>query len=165
MIVVSYPLMAKVRFMETPLSVQPIEGGLKLGYGTVISQPYKGKSISNIFEFGAELRYNIKNTGWDLTAMATSMDYSWTEKGEKLTDMDVYIMVGADYNFFQGRKFNPYAGLGCDLNNRQIIVAPRIGVELLYHIRIETSFYLSSYYGNLFCISAGFAIGGRPKKD
>lgn len=160
-------LMAETRFMDQPRRVQNFEGGLKVGFGVPFDAFEGWKPAFNFGEVGAEVRYNFKNTGWDAGLLVLLQNHPWiTDTGEHYSEGNCAVMLVGDYNFRQGRKINPYAGLGLgwDINDHLMVAAPRIGVEIVHHIRIETTFYISSRFGSMFMVSAGFAIGGRPKK-
>ena len=160
-----FSMSAETKFIEQPLRVQRFEGGLKFGLGVPFAAPQGWKPDFNFGELGLELRYNFKDTPWDAGILFMLQDHHWKmEDGEGYSGGNCNAMLLGDYNFRQGRKINPYAGfaIGWDINDSQLVAAPRIGVEIFHHIRIESTFYLSSHYASMFMISAGFAIGGRP---
>ncbi|MCF0198972.1 MAG: hypothetical protein HUK02_06570 [Bacteroidaceae bacterium] len=96
-----------------------------------------------------------------------------------------------DWNFKQGHKFNPFAGLGVGLAHHHIkdaklkdelkeyvhdvkyfkndgvnsvIFSPRLGVELFRHCRLTATVRISKKYFNSLQLTAGATFGGRPKK-
>mgnify|MGYP000761111573 CR=1 FL=1 len=86
------------------------------------------------------------------------------------------IAATGGYNFRQGRKINPFAGiaLGVACNDvvgdklypvkgTSMLICPRVGVEFLYHIRLMTELNISRKGFNNAAISIGFVLGGRPK--
>lgn len=178
---------------DKPLDVQRFEGSLKLGFGTPlngISRPallgwgvgddgetqyfpvnYQRSPRFGFTELGLELRYNLPSSAFDVGAALTIQGRRFSEKIEAFeykstTYGTVFIGVLGDYNFSQGRKVNPYVGLqlGMGLNDTYFMAAPRIGVELWHHLRVESIFYLGAKEVNMFSISIGATIGGKPKK-
>lgn len=82
-----------------------------------------------------------------------------------------------NYNIRQGRIFNPFFGcaLGVAFNDVvgdryfpskgvSMLFAPRVGVEIIRHIRITGQFNICRKGYNNFSIAVGFVLGGRPKK-
>lgn len=87
------------------------------------------------------------------------------------------LALTGDYNFRQGTKINPFVGAawGVAFNDvvgdkyfpsegTSMLFAPRVGVELLYHIRLMAQFNISRKGYNNFSLTIGFVLGGRPKK-
>lgn len=79
--------------------------------------------------------------------------------------------VCSHYNLRQGRKVNPYFGLGAGVawwspsySKAGFAIEPRVGVEFLYHIRLSIECQISRKYYNAVGLTLGFVIGGRPKK-
>ena len=114
----------RVRFMEKPERVWPFEAEIFYGLGTGFK--YHGANADGGGTFGLELRGNIKNTGWDVGAFlrydATGYDFTGhvsppdSDYGMSYNP-DQYqfaftLGVVSDYNFRQGRRVNPFAGLG-----------------------------------------------------
>ena len=61
------------------------------------------------------------------------------------------------FNDVVGDKYFPSEGTS-------MLFAPRVGVELLYHIRLMAQFNISRKGYNNFSLTIGFVLGGRPKK-
>ncbi len=164
-----------------PLRVQNFEGGLSFGptFGLKPNNSYSGKIGANT---ALDLRYNFPNSRWDIGASVISNVVMWdryNNDNEFLKEEFNYntaFVVTSHYNFLQGKKLNPYIGFGFGLsdiysNNKDrklpsvgAIFCPTVGIELFYHVRINAGFYLSRSGFNSFALSAGFVIGGRPKK-
>lgn len=164
-----------------PLRVQNFEGGLSFGptFGLKPNSSYSGRIGAN----GAlDFRYNFDNSKWDIGASVIFNVVLWdrlNDRNEFLkeeNDNNTAFVVVSHYNFLQGKKVNPFIGFGFGLsdiysNNKDrklpgvgAIFNPTVGIELFYHIRINAGFYLSRSGFNSFALSAGFVIGGRPKK-
>lgn len=85
--------------------------------------------------------------------------------------------IEGNYNFRQGLKVNPYAGLclGVGLNDvvgdRHVLssgtslsIMPRLGVELFHHLRIGAYCQLSRHGYNNAGLMIGIVVGGRPRR-
>lgn len=62
------------------------------------------------------------------------------------------------FNEVVGDKYFPSEGTS-------MLFAPRVGVELLYHIRLMAQFNISRKGYNNFSLTIGFVLGGRPKNN
>lgn len=182
----------RVRFMEKPERVWPFEAEIFYGIGTGFK--YHGVNADG-GTLGLELRGNIKNTGWDVGAFlrydATGYDFTGhvsppdSDHGMGY-DLDQYqsaftIGVVSDYNFRQGRKVNPFAGLGIGLSSYStaghdfqhpystdgctLSFIPRFGVELFSWVRFTGYAFIVRKGYNTVGISLGLTIGGWHRKS
>lgn len=182
-----------VRFMEKPERVWPFEAEIFYGLGTGFK--YHGVNADGGGTFGLELRGNIKNTGWDVGAFlrydATGYDFTGhvsppdSDYGMSY-DLDQYqsafsIGVVTDYNFRQGRKVNPFAGLGVGLSfystaghdfqhpystdGCTLSFMPRFGVELFSCVRFTGYAFILRKGYNTVGVSVGLTIGGWRRKS
>lgn len=176
---------------EETVTVQKFEGELNVGITAPIGGAYGGKNLPGA-SFGLEGRYNILRTGWDC-GLLFNMSYARRSfRGDVEWDGTLYedvfrvyqrnisfrFMATGGYNFRQGKKVNPYAGIAIGVaehnaNNffgipgercTSFSFAPRVGVELWRHLRIGASFYVGNRPYNTFVLSIGGVIGGRPRK-
>ncbi len=180
----------RVRFMEKPERVWPFEAEIFFGLGTGFK--YHGVYADGAETLGLELRGNIKNTGWDVGAflrfdgtgydfknqmppidLDINAEYDYSQSNNAFT-----IGVVSDYNFRQGRKVNPFAGLGvgCSIYSTPywrpyetdgctLSFIPRFGVELFSWVRFTGyAFILRNGY-NTVGVSVGLTIGGWQRKS
>jgi hypothetical protein len=167
---------------ESP-SVQMFEGEIRAGLTTPLGGYHTGKAqVSGTL--GLEGRYNFKGTPWDCGMM---LDLSTARRGYEHLYNDGYdrwqnnrslaLATTSEYNFRQGTKLNPFVGaaLGIAFNDvvgdkyfpskgTSMLFAPRVGVELLYHIRLMAQLNICRKGYNNFSLTLGFVIGGRPKR-
>lgn len=125
----------------------------------------------NFVEAQLEIRYNFKNSPWDAGIAIACLRPCYNikngfQQGISSTDAFPYFGLVGDYNFGQGKKVNPYLGLGLGMNalENRFMAAPRIGVEILTHLRIEATFYAGNREDSFFSLSIGAVLGGKPKK-
>lgn len=133
--------------------------------------------------FGLEMRYNFDQKPFDLgfqLGLTTNMRHvAGTDYDDEQTNRVLQLALVSDWNFAQGRKVNPYAGLGLGVGHRDIvnedyypagdgtwtlIAMPRVGVELFRHLRLTLSSNIAGKGYNNVQLSLGVVIGGRPKK-
>ncbi len=162
--------------------VQRMEGELRAGLTTPLGGYHTGKSqVSGAL--GIEGRYNFKGSPWDCGLM---LDLSTARRGFEHLYNDGYdrwqsnrtlaLAAVGDYNFCHGAKINPFVGaaLGVAFNDvvgdkyfptsgTSMLFAPRVGVELIYHIRLMAQFNLCRKGYNNVSFTLGLVIGGRPK--
>lgn len=165
--------------------VQPVEVEMKLGVTMPVGSFYGAERQPSPSLELLEIRYNEKNTPWDFGLMLDFSVADWahgpiykeyTRPSQR--NRTLALAFVSDYNFKQGHKVNPFAGIGVGVGINDwvgeeyrstggptLVCTPRIGVELLYHIRLATQLNLSrkGYHNAAFTI--GFVIGGRPKKQ
>lgn len=169
-------------FAETQV-VQMLEGEARIGFSIPVGGYHEGKTDLGLIQ-GIEGRFNFKGTPWDCGIMMTLAtakrtfdiypdlppDCTWQN------NRTLSIAATGGYNFRQGRKINPFAGiaLGVAFNDvvgdevypvkgTSMLFCPRVGVELLYHIRLMAELNISRKGFNNAAISIGFVLGGRPK--
>lgn len=158
---------------------------LEFEFGAGLTLPvgaYHGGSAQVGAALGLEGRYNIKGTPWDCGLM---LELTTARRGfESTATNDIwqsnrtlaFAATGA-YNFQQGSNVNPFAGVAIGIAGNDVVgddvypskgtsifFSPRIGVELLHHLRLTVSSNISRKGYNNMQISLGLVIGGRPKK-
>ncbi len=167
--------------------MQRFEGEVYIGMTLPASNFHDG-SLKLGPELGLELRYNIPESKFDCGIMVdvTTAIYKLTPLGEsgdyrsvfEQSNRSVSYILNGDYNFGQGKKVNPYAGLGIGLSINEPVtdvlydykgvnfaVRPRVGVELFRHLRVELHCLVNHRGYSAAGISIGAVIGGRPKKS
>lgn len=179
----------RVRFMEEPERVWPFEAEMFFGIGTGFK--YHGAYADGAAALGLELRGNIKNTGWDVGAFlrldGTGYDFTNhippadpdmdAEYDYSQTNSAFTIGVVSDYNFRQGRKVNPFAGLGVgysiystpywrpyETEGSTLSFMPRFGVELFSWVRFTGYAFILRKGYNTIGVSVGLTIGGWRRK-
>lgn len=163
--------------------VQMMEGEVRAGLTAPLGGYHTGKSQISA-SVGVEGRFNFKGTPWDCGLM---LDLSTARRDYEHLYGDGYdrwqsnrtlaLAATGEYNFRQGTKINPFVGtaLGVAFNDvvgdkyfpskgTALLLAPRLGVEFLYHIRLMAQFNLCRKGYNNFTLTVGFVLGGRPKK-
>ena len=160
---------------ETP-NVQPLEGGLSIGYAAPLASFHGGNSKGGA-TFEGELRYNFPESKFD-AGMFLQFDAVMREyPKDTQTNRALLYGLSSHYNFRQGKKVNPFVGIGlaCSFNdavnevyyesNRYgFAINPRFGVELWHHLRITAGFQFTRKSSHSFNLAVGFVIGGRPRK-
>lgn len=163
--------------------VQKIEFEARTGVTIPMGSFHGGKPDISLL-FGMELRRNFKSSPWDCGVIMQLGGAEWHfyEKGEeghyRQLNRSLYFSITGDYNFRQGKRVNPFAGLGIGTVGISVInyeyiptygpslaFTPRVGVELMRHVRITCSANIIRKGVHTFDISLGFVIGGRPKKQ
>lgn len=183
-ILTALTLLAATAASAQTLPVQPVEGGI-FGGMTVPLDKYHDYTNKIGYGMGIEVRYNFSGTPWDCGLMAdftrVNHDYvphGWNDSALWTEHKDTWgIVAVGDYNFRQGAAINPFAGCGVgvafnsthgdvmrDAAGTSALFVPRIGVELVHHIRVTASCHLSRKGFNTFDLTLGFVLGGRPKK-
>lgn len=154
------------------LEVQRIEGEIHIG----TSYAFKGSpGYENVlgFDYGAELRYNLKKVPVALGIMFEEYDLSRSsdEHGGSTWEGGELYGVTGEYNFRRGKNCNPFVGMALggmdDATGDKFrpFVRPKIGVEMFHHLRISLSATLTCAQQNGFSISIGWVIGGSPKNN
>lgn len=164
--------------------VQKIEFEARAGLTTPLGDYHTGKSLISI-SLGLEGRYNFKGTPWDCGLM---LDLSTAHRSYEHLYNDGYyrrqnnrtsaLALTGDYNFRQGKKVNPFAGAAIGVayndvvgdkyfryNGFSMLFSPRVGVELLYHLRVTAQFNISRKGFHNLSMTLGLTVGGRPKKQ
>lgn len=181
-------------------NVGPVEWEFQVG-GTLPLNSYHGGSANLSTLVGMELRYNIKNTPLDAALSVglscvsrnyrLNLPYYDDEPNHRLNSYytqpydaeqlhrTVYFALGANYNFGQGKKCNPFAGLGVGYAAKDIVhdvvygygekpsavFIPRFGVELFRHIRVTCSSHITRNGYNDISLALGVVFGGGMKKN
>lgn len=176
-------------------AVQPFEGEIRMGLTTSLGQ-YKERTFTDDFEsitipgtktypsliMGLELRYNIPETKYDLGLFLelSGADHKFKfDDGSHVNQNNRTLAYGftSHYNFRQGKKVNPFAGLALGFSSQDNVdwvfypthgwgytISPRGGVELFHHLRLTAGFNITRKYFNNCFLTAGVVVGGRPKK-
>ena len=164
--------------------VQTFEGGFNVGMSVPVMQYLNGTSKVDLC-FGVSGRYNFPCSKWSvgldcqLNLMKRNFDIKQQGHSFRAENKNgaTYFLATTDYNLFQGKKVNPYvgAGIGFSVNNAlecyydserttDFCFSPRVGVELLYQIRISTGMIFTRKPYSGFFATIGFVIGGKPAK-
>lgn len=176
-------LQAKAQSTETPQQkrVQRFEVELFLAGTLPISSLDRHKPQIGIGD-GVEIRFNIQRLplSFGLLAEQTSTWYKEKESDKEAPISDAFIWaLTGDWNFRQGKRINPFAGLNVGiaaLSNpgRYELVyrgriyptfTPRFGVELGYHFRTHLDIHIIRTSFSNVQLTFGANIGGRPKKQ
>ncbi len=162
---------------QTAPRVQKFEGGLSVG-PTFALGPYHSYDMNVLVYTALSGRYNFQEKPWDVgIALGLNMA-GWGVAGEQYEQINsnIFFQVNSHYNFRQGRKVNPYVGIGAgiattygsdlrDYDGCNALITPEIGIELMYHLRLNLAFNICRKGFNTCAITIGFVIGGRPKKE
>lgn len=187
---------AQARFLEKPEPVRPFEAEIFYGLGTGFK--YHDTYADGGGTLGLELRGNIKGTPWDVGGFlrldATGYDFKdhmppvetepdgYVHYLEPNQSADAFtIGASAHYNFRQGRKVNPFAGLGIGYSiyssgghdflhpyptdGSTISFIPRLGVELFSWVRFTGYAFIMRKGYNTVGLSLGLTIGGWRRKN
>ncbi len=165
-------------------SVQRFEGEI-FGGLTLPLESYHNSTSQVSGTFGIEGRFNVPGTSWDCGLMAglTTARHGYSNLFDDNYDRwqnnrTLSLAAVGHYNFRQGKKINPFLGcaLGAAFNDvvgdryfptkgTSMLFAPRIGVELVHHIRVTGQINVCRKGYNNFSLAIGFVLGGRPKKN
>lgn len=160
--------------------VSSFEGGLYVGLSSPVGNFHDGTPKAGAL-LGADMRYNVNggpiDCGLFLEISSANRDFRKDGSDTYQNNRTMALGIASHYNFRQGTSVNPYAGLGLGfalndvIGDRQypskhysLAVSPRIGVELLRHIRVGCQAQLSREGFHNIALTLGFAIGGRKKK-
>ncbi len=167
---------------QTP-DIQMLEGEIRAGLTTPLGGYHSGKGeISGAI--GLEGRYNFSDMPWDcgimleLTTARRSFGHLYGDGYDRWqTNRTLALAATGDYNFRQGTKINPFAGIALGVASNDVVgdkyypskgtsllFAPRLGVEFLYHIRLMAQLNICRKGYNNFSLTLGFVLGGRPKR-
>lgn len=172
--------MAKAQRQE----IKRFEFELGAGLTTPLGSYHDGKA-----QTGAALemqgRYNFKGSPWDCGLL---LELTTARRGfapMDRTDLDIwqsnrtlaFAATGA-YNFRQGNKINPFAGVAIGVANNDVVgddiypstgtslfFSPRIGVEFFRHLRLTISSNISKKGHHNLQLSLGLVIGGGRKRS
>ncbi len=161
--------------------VQKVEGGLNLGLVSAIGNFHNGTTLISP-EISLDVRYNLPDSKWDVGLSALNSTAVYRFKLEDLDDAEqsnrtfAWVLTG-HYNFKQGEKVNPYAGIGLGYavledvtghyypqHAERLLIKPELGVELFHHLRVGLTSNISKKGFNNIGITIGGVIGGRPVK-
>lgn len=187
--------------------VQMLEGEARIGCSQPLGGYHSGRPVLSNTS-GLELRYNFYDSPWscgimvDLSNACRIYDYqhvltcpdnrhhSTIERfpgrpGFSLWEFNnttAFAIVG-EYNFRQGTKINPFAGMAAGLGRKKYIGAEdisddrfeksegsafymslRAGVEVFYHFRVNVQLNFTQKGYNTSAMTVALVIGGRPKK-
>jgi len=165
-------------------TVQKLEFELNAGLTTPLGV-YHGGTAQTGASIGIEGRCNLSGTPWDcgllLEITTARRGYnSLTEKNLDIWQSNRTLAFAAtgSYNFRQGRKINPFAGIAIGIAMNDVVgdkvyqskgtslfFSPKIGVEFIHHLRLTVSSNFSRKGYNNLQLSLGVVIGGRPKKE
>jgi len=175
-LIISFTAILSAKAAE-PLRVQNFEGGIGLLRNSIsLGAPSgleAGGTALPLLLASAEVRLNLPNTPWDIGVCYSYIDAAYIDDDCPGFHGNESFMFGvcSHYNLRQGRKVNPYFGLGAGValwdpfdGKAGFAIEPRVGVEFLYHIRLSLECQISRKYYNAVGLTLGFVIGGRPKK-
>ena len=182
-------LSASAQLYQKPEKVGKFETELFLGPS--IGYNYHGVGSDGGAAFGLEMRGNLSNSPWSVGGflrydlVGYTFNYHSTTADEQYLDNTLtnnIVSIGAmtEFNFRQGRKVNPFAGLGLglafyssggseaehpyDTDGTSAIFIPRIGVELWGWVRFTAYTVLLRKGYNATGITVGVTFGGKRKK-
>lgn len=152
------------------------EGEAYIGITLPISDYFGGSKKIGV-ALGAEGRYNFVRSHFDIGAACfiTTVNYGFALDDD--ADNLVICAAVSDYNFKQGKKINPFAGLGLGVgfgsdddwipsgSTHFSVMAfiPRIGVEFYRHLRLTLSSNITKKSYHNVSLTVGFVIGGGKK--
>lgn len=131
---------------------------------------------------GVEFRYNLQQIPLSVGFLAEQTNTRYGE-GEGynsgLSNCMPLVALTGDWNFRQGKKINPFAGLAMGItaatwdsgmsfpveHKNYPVFIPRIGVELGYHFRTHLDINIVRTSFSNVQLAVGANIGGRPKKQ
>lgn len=160
--------------------VQSYEFELSAGFSGPLGG-YRNGTPKSGAAIGLSLRHNIEYTPWDcgvfLNLDCAQRDFLKDGSAYYQNNRTLSIGVSGSYNFRQGSKINPFAGLGIGVAFNDVVdnrlyptegkscaFIPKIGVEFMRFIRLNAYTQISRKGYNTYGISIGIVIGGLPKK-
>lgn len=154
--------------------VKPFEFEISIG-GTYAIDKYVGEKLIGP-AFALEGRYNFPQNPMDLGLEIYGGSTARKYEDSNLSNRILSISLYSDYNFRRGKKFSPFFGIGVGMASCKVvqgyygndalkaIFTPRLGLEILNHLRI-TAYSKLGYKGyNNFGVSVGYVFGGGRKK-
>ena len=153
-------------------SPKPVEGEIGAGF-SIAPKAKAGMRIS------AEVRWNLPESRFDIGLQAENGSIFFNERMEDVR-FNLIASAFADYNFRTSGKSTPFIGVGAGyfmadsstyvrdnpLNDsiHGLAVTPRIGIELLHHLRLTAHYRITMNHGmSHLGISLGWAFGGGPR--
>ncbi|MDE6305060.1 MAG: hypothetical protein K2L90_00555 [Muribaculaceae bacterium] len=162
--------------------VKPVEVEISVGATVPLDGGYhNGNAMFDAGALGLDLRYNIGETPWDCGAFlhldCAFRSFPQHNDGQQ-NNRTLSIGLLGNYNFCQGSKINPFAGMGVGVGIHDVVggrfynggspsavFIPKAGVEFLYFLRLNAYCQISRKGYNTFGLSLGLTIGGWPKKN
>ena len=152
------------------------------GLGVPLGGYHRGDSKTGA-SVGMSLRYNFSEIPVDC-GVYVALNSARRDFKRYSGDGDYYqnnrtgsFGIEGNYNFGQGLKVNPFAGLclGVGVNDvvgdRHVLssgttmsIMPRLGVELFHHLRVGAYCQLTRRGYNNAGLMIGIVVGGRPRK-
>ena len=185
MVLMSQPLFAQeenvVEKWNTPYPVQAVEGEVFAGF-SFPADSYHHATAKASMEFGLALRYNFPNSPFDfgLQVAFTTVQRDIPVTGhypESQTNRILSLTATGAYNFRQGHKVNPFAGIGIGVGRMDVVgdapywvkgtnilFVPKIGCEFWGFLRVYASAHIIRKGFNSLDVGIGFVIGGRKKR-
>lgn len=160
--------------------VKPFEFEFTTGVCMPLGAYHNGDALETPV-LAMNLRYNIKNTPWScgfLWQIDSARQDFWHNKADKWqNNRTISLALTGEYNWGQGKKVNPFAGISIGAGFNQTIgdsfideregaslaFIPKIGVELWHFLRVNTHLQLSRKGFHTYGFSLGFVLGGRPR--
>lgn len=157
------------------------EGELFLGVGLPVETYHGGKQWFGLNP-GFAYRVNIPHTKFDCGVQidfnGVFLRWKYPEYNLEQVDRSLNIMLTGAYNFRQGHKVNPFAGIGMgvgfmgvvgnkeyDISGTNFVFSPRIGCEFWSILRVYASSHIIRKGFNSIELGIGLVIGGWRKKS
>ncbi len=164
-----------------PATVQIFEGEANFGAALPADKYHVARAKGGL-TMGLSMRYNIPETRFDcgITADFTGVirDFERNPHTYQQTNRILSLALTGAYNFRQGKKVNPFAGIGIgvgfydtvgdriyDVSGTGAVFIPKVGVELWSHLRVFASAHIIRKGFNSIDIGLAVVIGGRKKKN
>ncbi len=164
-----------------PATVQIFEGEANFGAALPADKYHVVRGKGGL-TMGLSMRYNIPETRFDcgITADFTGVirDFERNPHTYQQTNRILSLALTGAYNFRQGKKVNPFAGIGIgvgfydtvgdriyDVSGTGAVFIPKVGVELWSHLRVFASAHIIRKGFNSIDIGLAVVIGGRKKKN
>jgi hypothetical protein len=168
------------------LGVRHFEGDLHAGVTFPLSTFHNGSSRVGP-AIGAELRYNLNGSlplDFGVVMDFSAAVYHWDEDGlsdageSDQSNRTFSIQALCDYNFGQGKAWNPFVGLALGWGQHDIInddvyldgdgqscfvITPRVGLEICRHVRFTLNANISRTGYNTLGLTIGYVFGGGLK--
>lgn len=176
----THTINAQEKDPSVPVKVQMLEGEANFGFAFP-ADSYHDASGEGGLTMGLSMRYNIPETSFDcgITADFTGVirDFEKAPYTYQQTNRILSLALTGAYNFRQGRKVNPFAGIGLgvgfydtvgdrlyDVSGTGMVFIPKVGVELWSHLRVFASAHVIRKGFNSVDVGLAVVIGGRKKK-
>ncbi len=162
--------------------MQPFEGELRAGLGLPIGNYHNGKASIGA-SLGIEGRHNFPTLPLsvgvmvDLISSIREFDNIIPDGYYSQNNRTLAFAATTEYNLRRDTKMHPFTGIAIGMARQDvegdryiptkatsIFFSPRIGIELLYHLRLGLQLNISRHGYNTSYLTLGFVIGGRPKR-